>query len=94
MRQEREELNGKLSNAEQKSDEVLAEIKSMETQIELKMKQIDKQSRILENLRKNSEASDLSPTELKVIDIYLNFYVHIFRCIFNALVPKSRKEKI
>ena len=66
MRQEGEELKIKLKDVEGKCDQVGAEIKNTETQIELKITKIEKLSQKLEKLRSNNEASELSPTEMKV----------------------------
>ncbi|XP_037814483.1 coiled-coil domain-containing protein 40 [Lucilia sericata] len=66
MSQENDKLSGELGDLEKKSDYFNAELKYLETQIDIKMKRMDKLMNQLDELVRSSEGSEISPTELKI----------------------------
>ncbi|XP_065357072.1 coiled-coil domain-containing protein 40 [Calliphora vicina] len=66
MSQENEKLCEELDALEKTSDHFNAELKYLETQIDIKMKRMDKLMNQLDELIRNSEGSEISPTELKI----------------------------
>lgn len=77
--QENDKLSEKLCALEKKSDYFNAELKYLETQIDIKMKRMDKLMNQLDELVRNSEGGEISPTELKVF--LLLFIKNILRML-------------
>ncbi|XP_013109640.2 coiled-coil domain-containing protein 40 [Stomoxys calcitrans] len=64
--QENERLNDKLLSLERKSDLLNMELKQLETQIEIKIKRMDKLNNQLDELLRSNEGQEISPTEVKI----------------------------
>ncbi|KAM7352104.1 lethal (2) 41Ab [Cochliomyia hominivorax] len=64
--QENDKLSAQLEALEKKSDNLNGELKYLETQINIKMNRMDKLMNQLDELVRNSEGSESSPTELKI----------------------------
>lgn len=64
--QENEKLNEKLLRLEHQADCMASELKQLETQIEIKMKRMDKLNSQLDELVRSNEGQEISPTEMKV----------------------------
>ncbi|XP_075151557.1 lethal (2) 41Ab [Haematobia irritans] len=64
--QENEELNDKLVSMERKADFLTMELKQLETQIEIKMKRMDKLNNQLDELLRSNDGQEISPTEIKI----------------------------
>ncbi|XP_073822018.1 lethal (2) 41Ab [Musca autumnalis] len=64
--QENEKLNEKLVKLEHKADFMATELKQLETQIEIKMKRMDKLNSQLDELLRSNEGQEISPTEMKI----------------------------
>lgn len=93
MSQENGKLSEQLADLEMKSDHFNAEIKYVETQIDLKMKRMDKLMNQLDELIRNSEGSEISPTELKVINVHIYVYFLVFFCKIGIICRDHIKLK-
>lgn len=69
MNQDNEILKQKQSAVEQKFDNLTSELKTLENQIIIKMKRIEKLNHKLDLLLTESEGAEISPTERKVINV-------------------------
>ncbi|XP_055839091.1 coiled-coil domain-containing protein 40 [Episyrphus balteatus] len=66
LHEEGDALSGTLKELTDESDGINNDIKAIENQIALKLKQIDKLSKILDDLIKESQGCEVSPTEYKI----------------------------
>ncbi|XP_055917310.1 coiled-coil domain-containing protein 40 [Eupeodes corollae] len=66
LHEEGDSLGAQLKELNDESDGIQSEIKTMENQIALKLKQIDKLSKVLDDLLKDSQGLEISPTEYKI----------------------------
>lgn len=85
LHEEGDSLGAQLKDLNDKADEFNDEIKKIEYQMSLKMKLIDKLSKILDDLVKEAQGCEVSPTEYKVrglTELYLP--VHSYKIFVNC----------
>ncbi|XP_061393544.1 coiled-coil domain-containing protein 40 [Musca vetustissima] len=101
--QENEKLNEKLVALEHKADCMTVELKQLETQIEVKMKRMDKLNNQLDELLRSNEGQEISPTEMKIkqreksiqtLDQQIRDYQQFWIMLQNHFVNLTQKRNV